>query len=244
MNARQISKKMTEAKQILLIKSFGLSLFTLSSILGAAASVQAQTLPKIDLRGISSINRINMRLPAQTTTGVSIETTSDLGLIETTTSLDRQRITLPGSGKDQVIDVYAGTSVKSVTLFDPATYSSSNPNTEVNDQGPADNYPYICSATAPSSASLTSAGTYTDPDVGIAMATGPGEAPKNAYGEDQAAALSHAPNPLDATVLSAGTQFARQPYLNSGAFGNGLPNTAPMQISPFPAGIDYPYCGG
>ena len=236
---------MTKANPTVASKFFAPSFLICGSIFGPAASVHSQALPSMDLRGISSINQINMRLPELTTTAVSMETTSDLGLVETTTSLERQRISLPSSGKQQVIDIYAGTSVESVTLFNPTTYSSSNPNTDVDNPGPSEANPNICSATAPSSASLTSAGNYTDPNVGVNMATGPGEAPKNAYGQDQAAApAADDPNPLAATVMSAGTQFARQPYFSSGSSGNGLPNTAPLQITPFPAGVDYPDCGG
>ena len=235
-----------------------LGLFIFSSIL-TPASVQSQALPRMDLRGIAEINPTNTKLPKLTTTGVSIETTSDLGLVSKTSSLERQRIELPStSAGKSVIDVYAGTSVESVTLFAPATFTESRSNTSV-DSGNNESYPYICSAHSPSSASYTTAGTYTDPTANIAMATGPGEAPKNAYGNNQAQAAAAAlrgekvnPNALAGSTVAANTVFARQSYLSSGSFGNGLANTGPLQVVPFPSGLTFrgnnsqtfPDCGG
>lgn len=193
------------------------------------------------LGGITDLNQSNLRLPALTITGVTLSTTPDGGLVETTSGLERLRVEIPTSSTtNTVIETYAGTAVKEVTLFDPGTYSNLNPGTKVNNQGPAEGYPYICGAAEPGQA----------PNVpGISSAgfpTGPGEAPRNSVGEDVANVSpgNSSPNPLASTVISAGTQFARQPYLSSGSFGNGLPNTAPLQITPFPAGIAYPDCGG
>jgi len=195
------------------------------------------------LRGITRLNQ-SQNLPSLTITGVTLSTTSDGALVETTTGLQRQKVEIPPS--NTVISTYTGTAVKSVTLFDPRSYSNLTPGTSVNDQGPAEGYPYICGAAAPGQAANIS-GTYTDPGTGATMFTGPGEAPKNAWGDDQPTAAflgTNNPNPLSATVVSAGTQFARQPWLSSGSFGNGISNTAPLQITPYPSGVPYPDCGG
>ena len=212
-----------------------------SLALGLPWSAEAQS-----LRGITSINESNLRLPALTITGVTLSTTVDGGLVETTTGLERLRVEIPTSSSTKtVIETYSGTAVEKVTLFDPRTYSNLNPGTKVNNQGPAEGFALICGAAAPGQAANI-AGTYTDAGSGVTVNTGPGEAPRNYAGEDvsNVSPGNSSPNPLASTVLSAGTQFARQPYLSSGAFGNGLPNTAPMQISPFPAGVNYPDCGG
>lgn len=198
------------------------------------------------LRGITKLNESNLRLPALTITGVTLSTTPDGGLVETTTGLETLRVEIPTSSTSKtVIETYAGTAVKEVTLFNPRSYSNLNPGTKVNNQGPAEGYPYICGAAAPGQAA-NAAGTYTDPGSGVEVNTGPGEPPRNYAGEDVANVSpgNSSPNPLASAVLSAGTQFARQPYLSSGAFGNGLPNTAPLQITPFTAGVYYPDCGG
>ncbi len=198
------------------------------------------------MRGITDLNQSNLRLPALTITGVTLSTTPDGGLVETTSGLERLRVEIPTSSTSKtIIETYAGTAVKEVTLFDPRTYSNLNPGTKVINQGPAEGYPYICGASAPGQAPNI-ASTYTDPGSGVTVNTGPGQAPRNYAGEDVANITpgNPSPNPLASTVLSAGTQFARQPYLSAGAFGNGLPNTAPLQITPFPAGIPYPDCGG
>ena len=204
--------------------------------LGAAAQ---------SLRGITSINNSRMSLPALTITGVSLSTTADGELVETTTGLDRLRVEIPTSSNTKtVIETYTGTSVEEVTLFEPRTFTNSNAGTRVVDQGPEDDYPFICGAAAPGQAANVS-GTYNDPS-GASMFTGPGEAPKNYAGEDANSVTggNPNPNPLAGAVLSAGTMFARQPYLSSGSFGNGLPNTAPLQLTPFPSGVAYPDCGG
>ena len=232
-----MNKKTKTFKTILSITAMGI-------LCSATTKVNAQTLPSMSLTGIS-VSKVGLKLPKATTTSVSLSTSADTGLVETTTTLDRQRITVPTTSTEtQVIDIYAGTTTKSVTLYSPTTFTETSANTSIIGSGPADEFPYICSATAPGQAPNVS-GTYTDPNIGVNMATGPGEAPKNARGENQATApVGEEPNPLMASVLSAGTQFARQPYLNSGSFGNGLPHTAPLQISPFPAGVAYPDCGG
>ncbi len=204
--------------------------------LGAAAQ---------SLRGITSINNSRMNLPALTITGVSLSTTADGGLVETTTGLDRLRVEIPTSSNTKtVIETYSGTSVKEVTLFAPRTFTNSNAGTRVVDQGPEDVFPFICGAAAPGQAANVP-GTYIDPS-GASMSTGPGEAPKNYAGQDaNSSGDDPNPNPLALAVLSAGTMFARQPYLNSGSFLNpGLTNTAPLQITPFPSGVAYPDCGG
>jgi len=211
-----------------------LSVLALSAALPAGAQ---------SLRGITRVNQ-SQNLPKLTITGVTLSTTADGALVETTTGLERQRIEIPTS--KTVISTFTGTAVKSVTLFDPRSYRNQNPGTSVNDQGPAEGYPYICGAAAPGQAANVP-GTYTDPGTFASMNTGPGEAPKNAWGDDQTTAQAFGtndPNPLSATVVSAGTQFARQPWLSSGSFFNSIPNTAPLQITPYPAGVPYPDCGG
>jgi hypothetical protein len=216
------------------------SLLTILSI-DVTCPGQAQS-----LRGITDLNQTNLRLPTLTITGVTLSTTPDGGLVETTSGLERLRVEIPtSSSTNTIIETYAGTAVKEVTLFDPRTYSNLNSGTKVNNQGPSEGFPYICGAAAPGQAPNT-ASTYTVPGSSVTVNTGPGQAPRNYAGEDVANVSpgNPSPNPLASNVLSAGTQFARQPYLSAGAFGNGLPNTAPLQITPFPAGIPYPDCGG
>ena len=215
-------------------------------IIGNVGTARAQT-----SRGITQFNQSNLRLPALTITGVSMNTTDYLGLVETVMGLESQRVEIPTSSNTKtVIQTYAGTAVESVTLFDPATFSNSNPGTKVNNQGPSRSYPYICGAAAAGQAPNV-ASTYTDPGSGITVNTGPGEAPRNAAGQDvsQVTPGNSSPNPLagdylNPTIVSAGTQFARQPWLSSGSFGNGLPSTGPLQITPFTSSGYYPDCGG
>jgi hypothetical protein len=85
-------------------------------------------------RGIESINSTNLRLPTLTVTGVTLNTTSDGALTQTVTTIDRQQIEIPAlSNKKTVIDTYSGTSVNTITLYDPTTFAvgtgaSQNPN--------------------------------------------------------------------------------------------------------------------
>lgn len=220
-----------------------------TSLLALVALATPISASSQSLRGITSINQSNLRLPALTITGITLSTTDDGGLVEATTGLERLSVEIPTSGNTKtVIQTYAGTSVKEVTLFDPRTYSNLNAGTQVDDQGPAENFPYICGAAAPGQAPNVP-GTYTENIGGTnyTATTGPGEAPKNAYGDDAIDAVTFGtrdPNPLASQVVSTGTMFARMPYLNSGSFLNGIPNTGPLQITPFPSGIAYPDCGG
>jgi hypothetical protein len=63
-----------------------------------------------------------------------MDTTSTGALTQTVTTLDQQQIELPALTKNKtVINTYAGTSVNTVTLYDPATFAigssaSENPN--------------------------------------------------------------------------------------------------------------------
>ena len=87
------------------------------------------------LRGIENINRTNLRLPPLTITGVSFMSTAEQGLVEVTTTLERQRVEIPtSSSSTTIIDTYAGTAVREVTLFNPSTYNDLNPNTTINAQ--------------------------------------------------------------------------------------------------------------
>jgi hypothetical protein len=118
--------------------------FCFSTLLLACGNASAQS-----LRGIQRINETNLRLPPLTITGVSFMTTEDQGLVEITTTLQRQRVEIPtSSSTTSVIDTYTGTAVREVTLFDPRTYNDLNPNTTINTEGPANRNPNNCGALA------------------------------------------------------------------------------------------------
>jgi hypothetical protein len=118
--------------------------FSFSALLLACSNAGAQS-----LRGIQRINETNLRLPPLTITGVSFMTTADQGLVEMTTTLERQRVEIPtSSSTTSVIDTYTGTAVREVTLFDPRTYNDLNPNTTINTEGPANGNPNNCGALA------------------------------------------------------------------------------------------------
>lgn len=118
--------------------------FCFTTLLLACSDAAAQS-----LRGIQRINETNLRLPPLTITGVSFMTTGDQGLVEITTTLQRQRVEIPtSSSTTSVIDTYTGTEVREVTLFNPSTYNDLNPNTTVNTQVPANNNPNNCGALA------------------------------------------------------------------------------------------------
>lgn len=118
--------------------------FCFSTLLLACSDANAQS-----LRGIQRINETNLRLPPLTITGVSFMTTGDQGLVEITTTLQRQRVEIPtSSSTTSVIDTYTGTEVREVTLFDPSTYNDLNPNTTINTQGPANDNRNNCGALA------------------------------------------------------------------------------------------------
>jgi hypothetical protein len=119
-----------------------------STLLLACGSANAQS-----LRGIQRINETNLRLPPLTITGVSFMTTEDQGLVEITTTLQRQRVEIPtSSSTTSVIDTYTGTAVREVTLFDPRTYNDLNPNTTIDTQGPVSENPNYCGALTRSNA--------------------------------------------------------------------------------------------
>lgn len=173
--------------------------------LGAAAQ---------SLRGITSINNSRMNLPALTITGVSLSTTADGGLVETTTGLDRLRVEIPTSSNTKiVIETYAGTSVKEVTLFNPSTFTSTSAGT-IADAQDNDLSPFVCSATSPGQAANSAGAAGATPDR----------------------------NPLDDTVVAAGTIFARQPFLSSGSGFDGSNGIGSLQITPAPVGVN-PSCG-
>lgn len=99
------------------------------------------------LRGIEGMNGTTLRLPSQTIVGVSIESAGDGGLKEVTTGLLKQRIEVNQTPNIKtVVDTYAGTAVKEVTLFSPSTFSDANRGTTVSNQGPASRDPNNCGA--------------------------------------------------------------------------------------------------
>jgi len=91
--------------------------------LGSNTMAKSQT-----LKGVKSGSSVELRLPALTITGVTMNTTSDGALIQTTMGLTRQQIEINNlTNKKTIIDTYAGTSVRSTTLFDPQTFSAGTP---------------------------------------------------------------------------------------------------------------------
>lgn len=159
-------------------------------------SVRAQS-----LRGIESINSANIRLPALTVTGVTLDTTSAGALTQTVTTLDRQQIELPALTKNKtVIDTYAGTSVNTQTLYDPATFAIGTP---------ASNNPNNCGALTRANPASGNPAAYSYPIV-------PGTLPaQNPLGGDYwlGSGADTALNPVDRTTFSP-------------TFGTGLGITA------------------
>ena len=152
-----------------------------------------------------------------------METTKDLGLVETTSTLQRQRIEVKSSpGISSVIDVYAGADVESVKIFDPSTFSNSTANTGV-DEIQAKYRASNCGAFS-QTGSVTGTGAliYAFPIVSNSGDTG-------ASGDQQGNSVLPAQNPLggqywlggaaDTTVssnldrsVSAGTGFGNPSY--------------------------------
>lgn len=122
--------------------SIRLALLATCFSMQAIHSAQAQS-----FRTIGRVNTGNLSLPGQTITSVTIETTAAGGLREVTTSLTKQNISIPQTpNTSSVVSTYAGTAVKEVTLFDPTSFSNSNPGTTETGQGPAYTSPNNCGA--------------------------------------------------------------------------------------------------
>lgn len=133
--------------------------FFLLTVLSSGPALRSQT-----LRGTEKINSVDLRLPALTVTGVSIGTSADGALVKTTTGLERQQIELQTVPNNKIVlSTYAGTAVRSVTLFDPQTFSTSTPGTTVNINGPASESPNNCGALSRSN--LTNPASYASPTV-------------------------------------------------------------------------------
>jgi hypothetical protein len=91
-------------------------------------------LPRVDGQ---TITKSRVELPKLNVIGVSLQTTSDGGLIQVTSELVRQRVEIPSATsptRTTTIDTYAGTAVKSVTLFDPASFQNTTPGTTIGSQ--------------------------------------------------------------------------------------------------------------
>jgi hypothetical protein len=109
-----------------------------------------------------SITRSKVELPELTVTGVSLQTTSNGGLVQVRSGLVRQRVEIPSTTsptKTTTIDIYAGTAVESVTLFDPASFENSTPGTTVGSQTVMDQ-PNNCGALSRTNATPTATYAY------------------------------------------------------------------------------------
>jgi len=92
------------------------------------------SMPRVDGQ---TITKSRVELPKLNVIGVSLQTTSDGGLIQVTSELVRQRVEIPSATsptRTTTIDTYAGTAVKSVTLFDPASFQDTTPSTTIGSQ--------------------------------------------------------------------------------------------------------------
>ena len=205
----------------LLISTYIQSLLFLS-----VGSVHGQTLRQI------GITRQSARVPQLVTTSSSVSLNSNNALVQTTAGLEKQKveISVPGSPKT-VIETFAKTSVNEITLFDPSTYTEANANTGVSPQD-KNKLPFICGASAPTNSpnvrGSTSDGTQN-------LTTGPGQAPSiftNAIDNTRTTDNSRTgdANPLDSTVLGAGSNYARNPYSSSGSGGENDATLGPQQI--------------
>lgn len=194
---------------------------------GAAEQSLAQSIPLRSLRALRSIPAVSasvseQRLPELTVTGVSLETTASGGLTQTVSGLTKLSVDLPSqSGDKQQVQTYAGLVTRRTTLFDPA---SSRWEDNTSDQGPSQNDPFICGASAPG-APITNNGNAPALEDGV---TDPNAGANN-------------------IALSAGTFFERNPYGQSGG-ATGIP----LQLVPFPGrdiygnlpvGTTFPNCG-
>lgn len=171
-----------------------------------SVSVGRQSLPGLDVDGV--------------VTGVSLGTTSSGGLTQTVSGLITQDVELPSlSGEKVVVKTYAGSAVREITLFNPASDAWAD-STGSQDQ---ENLPYICGASAP----------------GQPANANPGSAPQRDGGYD--------PNPLDAKVVAAGTMFESRPYASSGgATGTPLqlvPFPGRYLDGSLAQGVSLPNCG-
>ena len=200
----------------------------------------SQTLRQIGL------TRQSAKTPEITITSSSVSISSEGALVQATAGLEKQKIEIntPGSPKT-VIDVFAESSVNEITLYDPSTYAEASANTSVIDQD-ADRLPAICGAAGGWNAPNTiPAATITDGTQ--FLNTGAGQAPSifSAAVETPPTtpnARTNDPNPLVATVLGAGTEYERQPYLSSGTGGSAT--TGPLQVVSPNVSTVLTSCGG
>lgn len=116
-------------------------------------------LPRVDGQ---SITKSRVELPELNVIGVSLQTTSEGGLVQVTSELVRQRVEIPSATsptRTTTIDIYAGTAVKSVTLFDPASFQNTTPGTTIGSQTSMDE-PNNCGALSRSNGSPTATYAY------------------------------------------------------------------------------------
>jgi hypothetical protein len=212
---------MNFTKALLLCASFQ-SFFFLT-----VGSVHGQTLRQI------GITRQSARVPQLVITSSSVSLNSNNALVQTTAGLEKQKveIAVPGSPKT-VIETYAEASVDEITLFDPSTYAEASANTGVRSQD-NNKLPFICGASSPTNAPNLQGGSVSD---GVeTLQTGPGLAPSIFTGaidnsRTTDGSRTNDPNPLAATVLGAGTNYARNPYSSSGSDGENSATLGPQQI--------------
>jgi hypothetical protein len=131
----------------------------------ATAELKANA-QNMQIRGITQITNNSIKLPSQTLIGISLEPTPEMGLVETGTSLLRQRIEIPITPSTKsVIDTYSRVVTRETVLYDPLTYSNSNPGTTVGDQGPSYSFPDTCGALTRIAPTGGDSATYTYPVV-------------------------------------------------------------------------------
>ena len=222
--------------------TLAISIITQLITLVCVAPGKSQTLRQIGL------TRQSARTPEITITSSSVSINSAGALVQATAGLEKQKIEIntPGSPKT-VIDVFAETSVNEITLYDPSSYAEASANTSVIDQD-SNRSPAICGAAGGGNAPNTNTiPPETITDGTQFLNTGAGQAPSifTAAVESPPTtpnSRTNDPNPLAATVLGAGTEYERQPYLSSGIGGGAT--TGPLQIvSPNVATV-LTSCGG
>ena len=194
-------------------------------IIFTAMPVNSQTLRQIGL------TRQSARTPNITVTSSSVSINSAGALVQAVAGLEKQKIEIDNPGNPKtVLEVYTEASVDEITLFDPSTYVEASANTSLKTKQNDSSLPFICAASGPGNVPNT-AGTITDGTQTLNI--GPGEAPSifTATVETPPTTVgsrTNVANPLVATVLGSGTDYARSPYLSSGTGGSAT--TGPQQI--------------